>query len=98
MNNRISDFDPCEALTVKEVAALLHVSRPTVEKYIKRGELPSTTIGRCRRIRRIDLESFLDCRTACGWQRYQPEPPGPIDGSRTGFFDKFDSEGKEIPF
>lgn len=43
-------FDPLEALTVREAAPLLRVSRPTVEKYIKARELPSVRIGRCRRI------------------------------------------------
>ena len=33
-------FKPLGTLTVREAAALLHVSRPTVEKYIKAGELP----------------------------------------------------------
>ncbi len=67
-------FDPLEMLTVRDAAALLHVSRPTVEKYIKAGELPSIRIGRCRRIRRTDLEAFLERRTAHGWQKHRPEP------------------------
>ena len=66
-------YDPCELLPVREAAELLHVSRPTVEKYIKEGVLPSFVIGRCRRIRRVDLEAFLESRCTYGWQRYRSE-------------------------
>ena len=77
-------FDPLELLTVREAAALLHVSRPTVEKYIKRGELRSILIGRCRRIPRVDLEAFLECRTGHGWQPYEPEPDPSVDEPTEG--------------
>ena len=69
--------DPLETLTVRQAAALLHVSRPTVEKYIKSGELPSLAIGRCRRIRRADLEVFLERRLTYDYSpmdnRHRPE-------------------------
>ena len=61
-------FDPCEALTVKAVAKLLNMSEPTVRKHIRGGLLPSVIIGGCRRIRRIDLEDFLQRRTLYGWR------------------------------
>ena len=48
------------------LARLLNVSRPTLMKYVKAGELPRVKIGRCRRIRRSDLEAFLAARTAYG--------------------------------
>ena len=67
-------FDVLETLTVLQVAELLHVSRPTVEKYIKLGELPSIKIGRCRRIPRMDLEVFIEGHRAYGWRPYRPEP------------------------
>jgi excisionase family DNA binding protein len=85
-------FDPREALTVKEAAAKLHASRPTVEKYIRAGELPSALIGRCRRIRRADLEAPLERRTAYGWQPYRREPT-PVDPVP----DCFPSD-EEVPF
>ncbi len=72
-------FDPLEALTIREVAALLHCSEPTVRKHIKLGELPSIQIGRCRRIRRVDLGAFLESRIAYGWQRHEPRQPRPPD-------------------
>ena len=74
-----SSFDPLEALTVPEVAALLHVSPPTVRNYIKRCELRSVVIGRCRRIRRGELEAFIERRSGWGLRRYEPDPPRPAD-------------------
>ncbi len=86
MNDQSDTFDPCEALTVKEVAEKLHVSRPTVEKWIKSGELPSLELGGCRRILRSDLETFIAGRRCYGFQPLQqarftqsntpPPPPG----------------------
>lgn len=69
MNEQIVRYDPLEMLTVREAAKLLHVSRPTIEKYVKSGALPSVILGRCRRIRRADLDTFLAERTECGWRR-----------------------------
>ena len=77
MRETNQSFDPLEALTVREAAALLHCSEPTIRKYIKAGELPSITIGRCRRIRRADLEAFLQGRTAYGWER-RPQGTTPV--------------------
>jgi len=96
MTDSRSQFDPLEALTVKEVAELLHVSRPTVEKHIKTGELPSVTIGRCRRILRSDVEAFIQVRRTHGWQDYRPE------SARQGDYrhgaDGFADNGDEIPY
>ena len=93
MNEQISTFDPLETLTIPESAALLHVSRPTVTKYIKNGELPSVLIGRCRRIRRTDLEAFIERRTAYGWRAYVPEAARPADTPRA-----WPDEADDIPF
>ncbi len=86
-------FDPLEALTVREAAALLHVSRPTVEKYIKARELPSVQIGRCRRIPRVDLEVFIEQRKAYGWRSYRPEPTATFEQPV-----QWAGEGEDIPF
>lgn len=99
MSNPIMTFDPCEALTIREAARLLSVSRPTVEKYVKAGELPSALIGRCRRIRRADLEAFLERRTAYGWRRHEPEPPRPDDApAAPGHEYDFLGSDNNIPF
>ena len=85
-------FDPLEAVPVKEAARLLHVSEPTVRKHIKAGELPSILIGRCRRIRRTDVEAFLQARSAYGWYAHEStaSSTGPMPGSL--------SREEEIPF
>jgi excisionase family DNA binding protein len=41
---------PADLLTVPEVMARLHLSRGKVYDLIRRRELASVTIGRCRRI------------------------------------------------
>jgi excisionase family DNA binding protein len=45
--------------TVKEVAAILQISRTTVYELIYAGTLASVKIGACRRIRRVDLETYV---------------------------------------
>ena len=71
----MTDYNPLEMLTVVQVGKLLNVSRPTVEKFIRLGELASMTIGRCRRVRRIDLEDFIERHRQYGWHTYQPVAP-----------------------
>lgn len=46
-------------LTVKEAAWVLQVSRTTVYELIYAGVLLSVKIGTCRRIRRSDLEDYV---------------------------------------
>ena len=45
--------------TVKEAARILQISRTTVYELIYAGVLLSVKIGTCRRIRRSDLESYV---------------------------------------
>lgn len=52
------------ALDVPSVAQLLTVSKRTVEHLIARGELASFRIGRSRRVRRVDVELFLESKVA----------------------------------
>ena len=49
-------------LTVGEVAALLHVSNMTVYRLIKSGQLTAIRVGKNYRIRRIEVERYLDDR------------------------------------
>jgi excisionase family DNA binding protein len=46
-------------LTVREVADVLRVSKMTVYRLIKTGELPAFRIGKNYRIRQPELEAFL---------------------------------------
>jgi excisionase family DNA binding protein len=46
-------------MTVNEVADLLRVSRMTVYRLIKQGELPALRVGRGYRLRDEDVQSYL---------------------------------------
>ena len=94
-------LNPLEAVTVKQAAELLHVSRPTVENYIKAGALPSVKIGRCRRIMRADLEAFLQFRWAWGFDTMrrpasQPQEPEPPDPPERPASDEWDDDGPNV--
>jgi excisionase family DNA binding protein len=53
--------------TVREVAALLRVSRMTVYRLIRQGDLPAVRVGRGYRIREEDVDRYLEERfTAAG--------------------------------
>lgn len=47
-------------LTVREVADYLHVVTMTVYRMIDRGDLNAVKVGRVWRIRREELEQYLD--------------------------------------
>lgn len=53
--------DAQEWMSVAEVAALLKVTRRTVDRYIRGEHLPATRLpgGRLLRIRRADVEALL---------------------------------------
>lgn len=48
-----------ELLTVAEVAEMLRVSTMTVYRLIRTGELPAVRVGRNYRVRRADLDAYL---------------------------------------
>lgn len=54
----ITAFDPEELLTTGEAAAVLNSSRQHVVDLCERGELPYTTVGRHRRVRRGDVDAL----------------------------------------
>ena len=49
-------------LTVAEVAAVMRVSKMTVYRLVKAGELPAIRVGKHLRIRTADLAAYLDAR------------------------------------
>lgn len=51
---------PHLAMTPEEVAQELRLGRTQVFALLKSGALPSFQIGRLRRIRRSDLEAFVE--------------------------------------
>ncbi len=55
--------NPLEWLTIEQAAGWLQVSTKTIRRYIEAGSLPAVNLGgRAIRIRRQDLESWLQTR------------------------------------
>ncbi len=71
--------------------------RPTVCEYIKRGELASVTMGRNRRIRRVDLEAFIRVRRSYGWRSYDERRALRNDELPDGYRDADECGGDDIP-
>lgn len=61
-------------LTVEQVAHILQVHPFTVLKFIKQGKLNAAKLGRVYRIRRTEVESFLDQQM--GHNNGSPSNPG----------------------
>ena len=59
-----ASFTQGSFVTVQEVAASLRVSKMTVYRLIKQGELPAVRVGRGYRIREEDVRRFLNRRRA----------------------------------
>ena len=55
-------FTEVRLLTVNEVADLLRVSRMTVYRLIKTGEMSAFRVGRGYRLREEDIDSYLTGR------------------------------------
>ena len=55
-------FREARFLTVNEVAHFLRVSKMTVYRLIKQGDLPAVQIGRGYRVREDDVHRYLDKR------------------------------------
>jgi excisionase family DNA binding protein len=68
-----------EALSVAQIADLLNVTPKVVNGAINRGELPASEVGSKRRVRRSDLDAWLERKrvvhVAKGTTR--PPPRGP---------------------
>jgi excisionase family DNA binding protein len=47
-------------MTVEQVADYLQLNKLTVYKYIRNGRLPAFKLGKSYRVRRSDIEWFLD--------------------------------------
>lgn len=56
---KIEPFTEARLLTANEVADLLRVSRMTVYRLIKTGEMPTVRVGRSYRFREEDVHSYL---------------------------------------
>ncbi len=51
-----------DLLTVAEVADMLRVSTMTVYRLIRTGELPAVRVGRSYRVKRADLDAYLEAQ------------------------------------
>jgi len=51
-----------DVLTVEEVAKLLKLSKITIYRLIKTGEIPAYKIGASWRINKEDLESYIETK------------------------------------
>ncbi len=56
---RREPFTEARLLTVNEVADLLRVSRMTVYRLIKTGDMPALRVGRSYRLREEDVHTYL---------------------------------------
>jgi excisionase family DNA binding protein len=54
------DLNETEIMTVNEVAAYLKISEVTTYKLVQQGKIPAFKIGRHWRVKRIDLEEFIE--------------------------------------
>jgi excisionase family DNA binding protein len=55
-------FTQARLLTVNEVADLLRVSRMTVYRLIKEGQMKALRVGRSYRLREDDVDEYLSKR------------------------------------
>jgi excisionase family DNA binding protein len=60
--------DITRLLTVAEVASVMRVSRMTVYRLIRRGQLKAIRVGRNYRVREDDLNQYLESQAVFGAQ------------------------------
>jgi excisionase family DNA binding protein len=65
----VTMVQPSDLLTVKEVAEILRVSQPTVLRMIDDGELRAIRVRNQWRIRRSDLDEYLQRGGSSGRDR-----------------------------
>jgi excisionase family DNA binding protein len=53
-------------LTVAEIASVMRVSRMTVYRLIRRGQLKAIRVGRNYRVREDDLNLYLEAQAVSG--------------------------------
>ena len=64
-------------LSIPQAGAYLNVSRDTVRRLILNGKVPHARIGNSIRIRRADLDGYLERQVSRQWQ--------PVDNRGGGF-------------
>ena len=66
---------PSELMTVEQVAAYLRLHKLTVYKFIRSGELQALRLGRSFRVRRADVEEFLEAHKVASRRRARAVRP-----------------------
>ena len=66
-----------EILTAEQVAKILQVHPFTVLKFIKQGKLKASKLGRVYRIRRRDVDEFLDSQAEKAEKRMKEQSEKP---------------------
>jgi len=61
--NRRTGGEPALLLRAEEAARLMDFGRSTVFKMLATGELPAVRYGRSVRVRRVDVERWIEERT-----------------------------------
>ncbi|MGH2610559.1 MAG: helix-turn-helix domain-containing protein [Tepidiformaceae bacterium] len=96
-----------ELLTVDEVARYCRVHKATIRRHIAAGRLRSVRVGRAVRVRREDLDDYVDPvaaerqrRSGIDFSKLPPlltEEPRPftLDDPFWDFVGKFDAPGSE---
>jgi excisionase family DNA binding protein len=56
------------ALSIPDAGGYLGVSADTIRRLIRSGDLPHARIGKSIRLRRVDLDEFLQTQTTRTWQ------------------------------
>jgi len=72
----VSKRAPSELMTVEQVAAYLQLNKLTVYKFIRSGELQALRLGRSFRVRRADVDAFLEAHKVAPPRRVRAVRPG----------------------
>jgi excisionase family DNA binding protein len=90
-----------DILTAEQVAQILQVHPFTVLKFIKQGKLKASKLGRVYRIRKSDVDSFLDNQVERGVKASEKpgvnkkkEPEEPIKKEKATSSEKKRAEGQ----
>ncbi len=65
---------PSDVLTVEQVADYLQLNKLTVYKYIREGRLAASKIGKSYRVRRGDVDTFLESQKLRPGRAPAPKP------------------------
>ncbi len=66
---------PSELMTVEQVAAYLQLHKLTIYKFIRSGDLPALRLGRSFRVRRADVDEFLEAHKVASPRRARAVRP-----------------------